>query len=162
MEIKKIRIDSTAILVDYGTKQGDFRIKTTEEPAGSLIKAIHSLKNIFLRRMEFFSVEERVMVNGFEAGENDDGQWFRITGIYTANLVNHKMRTPKILHPGDAEEFWFDKDPDEYPSYLSFEETEIVEFALEEVKEFVQGRRDQLPLGLEDPMDEEEIYDFGN
>ena len=163
MEIKKIRVDSGLVLVDYTTNQGDFRIKTTEEPSSNLLRAIVALKNIFIRRMELATVTERVMVHGFESGRDDEGQWFRINGVYTANLVGHKLRTPKVMHPGDPEEFWVDKDPYEYPAYLDSDEVDLIEMAYEEAKAFVLGHRDQLPLGLEESVEGEgEIYDFGN
>ena len=71
MEINKIKIDGRITTIDYTTESGDYRIKTGEDPSPDLYNAIKSLKNIFLKRMQFEPVKERVMVNGFESGEDN-------------------------------------------------------------------------------------------
>jgi hypothetical protein len=145
MEITKLKIDTKMVLVDYSTEAGDFRIKTEEDPSQDLLKALAKLKETFVRRMQFESVKERTMVTGFESGKDDTGQWYRITGIYTANLVGHKITTPKIRESNDPE-FWEGKEPEEWPGFLNAEETELMLVAVQEAEEFVRGKRAQLPL----------------
>lgn len=145
MDITKIKIDTKMVMVDYSTEAGDFRIKTEEDPSQDLTAAIGKLKGIFLRRMEFETVQDKVMVNGFESGKDDTGLWYRLTGIYTANLVGHKITTPKIRLSNDPE-FWEGKDPDEWPGFMDADETEKMLAAVEETEEFVKGKRAQLPL----------------
>ena len=145
MEITKLKIDTRMVQVDYSTEAGDFRIKTEDDPSQDLLKALAMLKEIFIRRMEFETVQDKVMVTGFESGKDDIGRWYRITGIYTANLVGHKITTPKIRMSNDPN-FWEGKDPYEWPGFLNAEETENIIVAVEETEEFVKGKRAQLPL----------------
>ena len=145
MDITKIKIDTRMVMVDYSTEAGDFRIKTEEDPSLDLTKAIGRLREVFIRRMEFETVQDKVMVTGFESGKDDIGRWYRITGIYTANLVGHKITTPKIRMSNDPD-FWEGKDPYEWPGFLNAEETELVLEANQEAEEFVKGKRAQLPL----------------
>lgn len=145
MEITKLKIDTKMVLVDYSTEAGDFRIRTEEDPSADLLKALATLKEVFVRRMQFETVKERTMVTGFESGKDDTGQWYRITGIYTANLVGHKITTPKIRESNDPE-FWEGKDPEEWLGFLNTKETEHMLAVVGEAEEFVRGKRAQLPL----------------
>ena len=95
--------------------------------------------------MQFEPVKERVMVNGFESGVDNVRRWFKITGIYTANMIGHKITTPKVFEMNDPE-FWENNDPDEFIQYLDQEESEYMERAVDEAIQFVQGKREQLPL----------------
>jgi hypothetical protein len=145
MEINKIRIDGRITTIDYTTESGDYRIKTGEDPSPDLYNAIKGLRGIFLKRMQFEPVKERVMVNGFESGVDNVRRWYKISGIYTANMIGHKITTPKVMEMNDPE-FWENNDPDEFIQYLDQEESEYMEKAVDEAILFVQGKREQLPL----------------
>ena len=145
MDINKLRIDTDMVLVDYSTEAGDFRIKTEDEPSADLKKAVAYLRDIFTGRMQLGTVEDRIFVNGFESGKDDVGRWYRITGIYTANMVGHKLTTPKIRESSDPD-FWEGKDPEEWPGFLDASEAGDMQAAVAEAEEFVRGKRSQLPL----------------
>lgn len=151
MEVSKIRIEQGTTIVEYETQRGIFLIKTEEAPTKDLYKAISQLHDIFVRRLEFEEVADRVYIYGFETGVEEAGRWYRINGIYTAHAIEHKIKTAKIREIADPD-FWERKDPSEWPSYLAPKETEILDNALYEAELFVQGKRDQLVLDLEESV----------
>lgn len=155
MDINKLRIDTDKVLVDYSTEVGDFRIKTEDEPSADLLKGVGNLREIFINRMQLETVQDHIMVTGFESGRDDVGRWYRITGIYTANLVGHKLTTPKIRESSDPD-FWEDKDPEEWPGFLNASETEDMHGAITEAEKFVKGKRSQLPLEGQSDLFEED------
>lgn len=144
MDITLLKYDKN-IRIDYETDDGMFRMETEDRPHPDLTKALSDLVFIFLTRMQFESVSERVHVTGIESGKDDGGRWYRITGVYTAHLVSHRLTCPKVRYPGS--EFWEDiDDPSQYPDRLTDMEMQYVEGCLAEGMAFVDGKRAQLKL----------------
>lgn len=158
MTITKFRFDSGATTIDYATKAGEFRIKTAEAASPDLTGAVNDLLFIFIRRMQLEPVQDHVSVNGFDCGSDERGDWYRISGVYTAHLLGHKLLTGKIREM-NYEDFFEDKDPDEYPEILTQDEHERMLKAVEEAEEFVRGKRAQGELPYNNGEDESLFLD---
>ena len=148
MDITSLKYEKN-IRIDYETDDGTFRMETEDRPHPDLTKALSSLVFIFLTRMQFESVSERVHVSGIESGKDDGGRWYRIIGLYTAHTVSHKLTCPKLRYPGPT--FWEDiEDPSQYPGHLTEDEMQQIEGCLAEAMAFVDGKRAQLKLEIDE------------
>lgn len=152
IDITLVRYDNN-LRIGYEADEGSFRIETEDRPHPDLTKALADLVLIFITRMQLESVSERIHVTGLESGKDDVGKWYRISGVYTANLVAHKLVCPKLRYPGS--EFWEDiEDPSQYPGKLTDQENESIEGCIAEARAFVvDGKRAQLRLDIDGGTD---------
>jgi len=157
IEITTFRKTDESVLVEYKTTDGDYRIKTEEEPHFDLSQAIRRLQPILVRCMALEPLSGHVRADGFVAGTDEVGNWFQIIGTYTAFLVAHKIKAPKIREVKDPA-YWEKKDIDKLPAFFTEEEQQAMYKAIEEAEAFINGKRGQ--LALEETVDEEEAVDL--
>jgi hypothetical protein len=153
MDIKKIRLADTTN-IEYENDNGLFKIKSNEAQHPDFTKAVRALRPLFVFRMAMAPVKSHVMVDGLDCGSDDEGDWYRVSGIYTAHTQKYKLLCAKV-RPAKDEEFWKDKEPKAYPAILTKEELEAVLKVVEEAESFINlNKRCQLELK---PVDEVQV-----
>ena len=146
MAITKIIIHDYRVKVDYNTDAGDFKISLDYDLASlDLTKSIARLADIFASRLLLDDLRHKPMTlpSGVEAGNDDSGDWYRVHGTYTANIITYKLQTGKMREM--QYELSEDQDPENYPYLLTEEEMDLVTDALDEAQLFVDGKRKQDP-----------------
>lgn len=146
MDIKKIILNDGQVKVDYNTDAGEYKINLSGDLASlDLIKSITRLSPIFASRLCLDDYKHIAMTlpSGAEQGSDDNGDWYRVHGTYTANNITYKLQTAKMREL--QYELRGDQDIDDYPYLLSEEELEAVQDALMEAQLFVDGKRKQDP-----------------
>ena len=157
--VSKISLSNDAAKVEYSTDAGSFKMSLSRDLAPlPLIESVKAIVDIFASRLMLDDADHINFVRptGLEVGGDDKGDWFRISGIYTVNNIEHKLITGKMRRT----DFLMseNQDPDDYPYLLADDEMELVEYVIEKAEEFAKGaraQRPQLELALEE--DEEAV-----
>ena len=160
INVSKIRIGDT-VAINYTSDIGEFRIKSTEDPSPDLTSAIAHLKEIFVDRLQMKALKERVGVDGLDTGNDDTGDWYRISGYYTANMFKYKILSGKMHVPTDPE-YFESRDPEKYPSMLTEKEEGLLLKAVEESESFITGKRAQQSLPFDGDGNQPEQEDDTN
>jgi len=163
MNVTKIRLADTTN-IEYENENGSFRIKSTEDPHPDFTKAVRALRPLFVFRMAMAPVKSHVAVDGLNIGSDDQGDWYRISGIYTAHAQQYKLLCAKV-RPASDDEFWKDKEPKAYPATLTKEELEAVLKVVEEAESFINLNKraqaelftpDEAEVELDDPEEDDD------
>ena len=156
MDIKKLIYDNGTIKIDYDTDDGSYKLSVNaigdNAPSADLTQAVARLISIYASRLDMEDRRSALRVRGIETGSDDDGEWFRIHGVYTAHNISHKLTTAKMremqVPAGDGQyvDDYIEKKSAEYPSLLAPDEYDLFVAVIAEGQEFVNGKRLQQTL----------------
>lgn len=156
MDIKKLIYDADTIKIDYDTDAGSYKLSVNaigdNAPSADLSQAVARLLSVYTSRLDMEDRRSALRVRGIETGSDDDGEWFRIHGVYTAHNIAHKLTTAKMremqVPEGDGQDVcdYIEEKATEYPSLLTPDEYDMFVAVIAEGQEFVNGKRLQQTL----------------
>lgn len=156
IEIKSFSTKPDAYKASYLKGVEIFSVSSEYSPYDILLQGMGKLRPILARTLDLDV--SKIYTTGWECGESDDGDFWRIYGTYKGTTgVSLKIQTPKLLEASDAvvaKIFNVEKKREDYPFCIFDDELAEIRILNQHAVDFVKGGRqrdkEQLELFTDD------------